>query len=110
MLLAQCRNCNTTATITEHDTDPHKAVVEAGCTNCCTEDHDHGQATDETGVECHPLHILAIGGPMDAGEPNRDEITAEVMKILSDPRKAALVMENARKTAQQLGAITETEA
>ena len=54
MIIAQCKGCNSTATVDDGQ-DVHEAVDAAGC-GCCSVDHHHGIAADG-GTPCRPLLI-----------------------------------------------------
>lgn len=61
MLQVSCLSCGTQA-FTENNADPDSALTCAEGTDCCKEDHHHGQAANETGTPCRPVAIVVLPG------------------------------------------------
>ena len=58
----QCKQCERSVTVSDHDIDVHVAVDATGCA-CCPQDHHHGQASAGPGAEpCRPLLITMLPG------------------------------------------------
>ncbi len=111
--LVQCKNtdtCGATVTINEHDVDIHQAIDAAGCT-CCTEDHHHGQAANETGTACRPLRITLLAGSADVGlvfpELSFRELLAWLLSMLRDPSVAQEARQAFRELPAELRNVLE---
>lgn len=61
MFEVQCNSCGTQA-FTENRADPDSALVCPEGSGCCTEEHHHGQAANETGTPCRPVTITMLPG------------------------------------------------
>jgi len=61
VLQVQCDGCGTQA-FTENNADPDAALSCVEDSDCCKEDHHHGQNAEATGTPCRPVTITVLPG------------------------------------------------
>jgi hypothetical protein len=60
MLLIQCNGCGASVT-TQDGSDPDAQLNCCPDSDCCLQDHHHGQQADATGEPCRPITITVLG-------------------------------------------------
>lgn len=68
MLHVECFNCHTSA-YTENVADPDSALECPADSDCCKEDHHHGEAANG-GVPCRPVRITVMPGSVTLQRAN----------------------------------------